>query len=49
MDKQEQMQRRATKIVSHLEHKFYKEGLKEVGIYSVEKRCLRGDGLAVFV
>ena len=44
----EGVQRRATRMISGFEGKRYEDRLKELGMYSVERRFVRGDMIQVF-
>ena len=49
LDLLEQVQMKAIKMIRGLEHLSYKDGLRELGLFSLEKRSLLEDFIAAFL
>ena len=48
IDAREKVQHRATRLIPGLARLSYEERLKETGLYSLERRRLRGDMIEMF-
>jgi len=49
MDLMEQVQKRTTKTIQEMEHVSYDKRLRELGLFSLEKRRLQGHLIAAFL